>query len=732
MKMKHFPLWILVALVVATSPVAAQNVVTDWSQIVQPAIHNPSAPRSIPHSFILHAMIHLAMYDAAMAIEGGYKPYAAAIMAPPGADVRAAVATAAYRTARARVAPSQYAYLDTQYTTYMSTIPAGKAKTDGAQVGEAAANAMIALRANDGFTNVVTYECSASPLPPGEFEPEGGCGTQPIGVNVSQIKPFTYSDPSQFRPDGPPPLTSKAYTEAFTEVRDYGRANSTVRTAEQTQIVYFWGTEHASPFNTRNLIALADSRGLNVRESARMLAMAWTAISDAGFAGFDAKYHFRHWRPRTAIPRADTDGNPDTAPDATWTPLLIVNHPEYPAGHSFGTTAIVEALIRYFGTDRVTWTIDNKSGASQLVVTQRTYENLNDIPGELADARVWGGLHWRYSTTDGEQIGREVAKHVTDLFFTAEDFSHVFFMSLSEGLNMISPPLKPQTPQTARAFAKELGATVVIQLDEKAQRFVGFTPDAPDDGFPIEEGKGYIVNLPQAKQVAFVGAPWTNQPPVEAAPPLAVGSLDSGWAFVVSGRIDAEQAPMDRDASTGSLFYVTVRNTRTCAIATDVVRSGYFAAAFADLTHNSVVSVGDRLEVTVRDSAGEMVSEPIPIQVTPDTLRQALARISIGNIGTPNQSQLLQNYPNPFNPETWIPYQLGFPAVVVIRIYDATGGLIRTLDVGPRAAGFYRERTRAAYWDGRNDTGERVSSGTYFYHFQAGDYRATGKMTILK
>ncbi len=724
MKMKHFPLWILVALVVATSPVAAQNVVTDWAGIVQPAIHNPSAPSAPPYAAIRHAIIQLAVYDAVMAIEGGYKPYAAAITAPPGADVRAAVATAAYRTARARVASSQVNYLDTQYTAYMSTIPDGKAKTDGAQVGEAAANAMIALRANDGFNTVVTYECSASPLPPGEFEPEGGCGTQPIGVNVSQIKPFTYSDPSQFRPDGPPPLTSKAYTEAFIEVRDYGGANSTIRTAEQTDIAWFWQTAHPSPFWTQGLIALAVSHRLNVRESARMLAMVYTAWSDSSTAGMTAKYHFRHWRPRTAIPRADTDGNPDTAPDATWTPLFTVNHPEYPAGHSFNTTAIVEALIRYFGTDRVTWTIDNKSGAPQLVVTRRTYENLSDIPRELADARVWGGLHWRYSTTDGSQIGRAVAKHIADHFFTAEDFSHVFFMSLSEGLNMISPPLKPQTPQTARAFAKELGATVVIQLDEKAQRFVGFTPDAPDDGFPIEGGQGYIVNLPQAKQVAFVGAPWTNQPPVEAAPPPAVGSPDSGWAFVVSGRIEADPG--------GSVLYVTVRNTRTSAIATDVVRSGYFAAAFADFSRNRVVEVGDRLEVTVRDSAGEMVSEAIPIQVTPDTLRQALARISIRNIGTPNQSQLLQNYPNPFNPETWIPYQLAESAFVAIRIYDATGGLVRTLDVGSRAAGFYRERARAAYWDGRNDTGERVSSGTYFYRFQAGDYHATGKMTILK
>ncbi|MBI1926047.1 nuclear transport factor 2 family protein [Candidatus Poribacteria bacterium] len=219
-----------------------------------------------------------------------------------------------------------------------------------------------------------------------------------------------------------------------------------------------------------------------------------------------------------------------------------------------------------------------------------------------------------------------------------EDFSHAFFMSLSEGLNMISLPLKSQTPFTARSFAKEIGATMVIKLDEKRQRFVGFTLDAPDDGFPIEGGKGYIVNLQQARQMAFTGAAWTNQPPVEAAPPLTVGLPDGAWAFVVSGRVDAKQAPMDRDASTGSLFYVTVRNTRTNTVATDVLREGYFAAAFADLSRQSVVEVGDRLEVT----------------------------------------------------------------------------------------------TRAAYWDGRNDAGEPVASGVYFYQFRAGDFSETRRMVILK
>ncbi len=218
----------------------------------------------------------------------------------------------------------------------------------------------------------------------------------------------------------------------------------------------------------------------------------------------------------------------------------------------------------------------------------------------------------------------DVLLHEEDL----EDYTNVFFASLSAGLNMISLPLKPQTPFTARSFAEELSATMVIKLDEASKKFKGFTLDAPNDGFAIEGGKGYIVNVTDVKQIAFVGAAWTNQPPVEAAPPSVVGanplwSPDGAWAFVVSGKF----------AKDG--YRVTVRNTRTNAIATDVVRSGYFAVAFADMTRENVVEKGDRLEVTVRDRVGEIASETFTYTVTAEAIRQALLPITLKDIGKP-------------------------------------------------------------------------------------------------
>jgi hypothetical protein len=398
----------------------AQNVVTDWAGIIQPAvtkINDQSPLRSPTSSEVLNTIIQLAMYDAAMAIEGGYTPYAVSISAPAGTDVRAAVATAAYRTARARVAASQVSYLDGQYETYMSGIPDGQPKTDGIHVGESAASAMLDLRSHDGFDNVVLYQCSSNPPPPGEFEPNGGCGTQPVDAKVGQVMPFTFSDPSQFRPDGPNPLTSEAYTEDFIETRDYGRSNSTFRSAEQTDVAYFW-SEHAYVHWNRNLIGLAITRGLNVRETARLFAMAHCSAADAGIAGFEAKYFYRSWRPRTAIPRADTDGNPDTDADPTWTPLLTVNHPEYPSGHGFFSTALTDAVAAFFGTNKVTWTLTtSKAAVPQLVENMRTYYDMNALMREIDDARVWAGLHWRHSMRHGDQVGRKVASHVTDNFF---------------------------------------------------------------------------------------------------------------------------------------------------------------------------------------------------------------------------------------------------------------------------------------------------------------------------
>lgn len=410
--------------IVASAPGAAgaPNVVTDWSLYAQQAIHGPAAPRPPASSEVLHALAALAMYDAAVAVEGGYEPFAAAIDAPAGADLRAAVATAAYLALRGRIAPVHVAQLDARYAEYLAGIADGPAKADGIAVGEKAAAAILARRAKDGFETRVGYACSATPVPAGEFEPDTGCPSdpaspQPVDVKLSRVLPYTFAEPSAFAVGGPGPLDAPDYARDFAETRDLGRASSTLRTPEQTDIAYFW-SEHAYVHWNRNLIALAVAKNLGAVETARLFALAHTAAADAVLAGFRAKYHYRAWRPRTAIPRADTDGNPDTQAEPDWKPLLSVNHPEYPSAHAFWSSALLAGIAAHFGTTEIDWTIStSKAAVPQLVRTERTYGDLNTLLGEIGDARVYAGLHWRHSIRRGEQIGRTVAAYVSRHFF---------------------------------------------------------------------------------------------------------------------------------------------------------------------------------------------------------------------------------------------------------------------------------------------------------------------------
>jgi hypothetical protein len=402
----------------------APNVVTQWAAIVQHSIHNAAAPRSAGSSQVLHTMVHLAVYDAVVAIEGGYEPFAGKPVKSPAseADVRAAVATAAYLTARARVAASQHGYLDQEYMTFMASIADGVGKTAGVDAGTRAAAAILELRGDDRFNNVVLYQCSEIPPPAGEFLPDTGCpaspqSAQPVDAKVGQIVPYTFKKRSDFEPGRPERLTSAAYARDFDETREYGRIDSMIRSTEQTDIAFFWSENPYVHWN-RNLAALAVSRQLGIVETARMFAMVHTAVSDAVIVGFGEKYRYGFWRPRTAIPQADFDGNAYTVADPNWRPLLSVNHPEYPSGHGFWSTALIDSLADFFGTTEVPWTITtSKVAVPRVEKTARTYDDLDTLKHEIFNARIWGGLHWRFSTDAGSEIGARVARHVTGHYF---------------------------------------------------------------------------------------------------------------------------------------------------------------------------------------------------------------------------------------------------------------------------------------------------------------------------
>lgn len=181
-------------------PVGRGNVVTDWAAIVQPALAAGRPPASTD---VLHALVQLAVYDAVMAIEATHEPSTARISAPPGTDMRAAVATAAWRTAPARIDASQAASLDTSYSSYIAGIADRRSKEDGIQVGAAAAAALLTLRKHDGYDDVVEYQCKSNLPGIGEFEPIKGCGTQPVDPKLPAVTPYTFIDPGRFGPAGP-------------------------------------------------------------------------------------------------------------------------------------------------------------------------------------------------------------------------------------------------------------------------------------------------------------------------------------------------------------------------------------------------------------------------------------------------------------------------------------------------------------------------------------------------
>ncbi len=388
---------------------------------------------------------------------------------------------------------------------------------------------------------------------------------------------------------------------------------------------------------------------------------------------------------------------------------------EYYFFHGINTAGIFVARSKRIGDVPRTY-IGSARGRSELQVPGSTSTegwNINQ------DGSVVG----TYVSPDGRRHGF-IARPATQA--VSDHYGNVFNVTLTKGLNMLSLPLASPKPMTAKSLVGITGANVVIALDAANQRFIGWTPSAPDAGFTIEGGQGYIVNVPKTRNFAFIGAPWTDQTETAAAAPslISTETPQEAWAFVVSGNLEGIQSV--------SGYTVNVRNLRTNTVMTSQIRRNYFAAATADLGYRSVVETGDKIEITVTDTSGNIVSEKYNFTVNAAHLENAVMTVKLDSIGSPGRSQLLQNYPNPFNPETWIPFHLAEAGVVSISIYDAAGKTIREFSLGHQLVGFYQNRGNAVYWDGRNAFGEAVASGIYFYQLTTPTFQQTRRLVILK
>jgi hypothetical protein len=349
----------------------------------------------------------VAVYDAVMAVRHEYEPFAIRTSAPRGTSPEAAVVAAAHRIYEYYLPAQETAILDPAYDASLATIPDGRAKTDGVAVGLRVANALIALRADDGFRANVGYH-PPSPALPGDWAPTAP--TPPIGTYLGHMQPFALESADQFRPDGPPALGSRRWAREFNEVKENGSATSTTRTDRQTTAALFWAEPPVQQAHL-GLRGLITQHRLDVVQAARMMAMVSVAYADGIIACYDAKYVYEFWRPITAVRAGDTDENPATAADPTWMPLLAVtpNHPEYPSAHSCVTPAGARALARFLGTRRIDLTMPSLTG-----VGARHFDTVKEVTREVGNARIWGGIHFRAAVDDGIRIAKLTAAEVLD------------------------------------------------------------------------------------------------------------------------------------------------------------------------------------------------------------------------------------------------------------------------------------------------------------------------------
>ncbi len=384
------------------------NVVSYWNDIANKTVLAPSPTSAVnltpeeqrPTFFFDLASVHVAIYDAVVAIEGRYKPFAVKPKSPAaGASTEAAVSAAAYGVLKA-LFPHRASVYQAAYEQRLAALPDGNAKTMGVALGSEVAAEVVRQRANDG--RMVALAPYVSGTAPGQFR---AANPNPVFRHFPSVKPFALQSLGQFRPAPPPALNSAAYDAAVKQTRTLGGTASTARTPEQLEVARFH-TEPPPPAITRNLGRFASSTA-NVGEAARLMAMVYVSYVDAIGACFEAKYHYQTWRPMSAIQVAD----------ATWTPVLPTpNHPEYPAAHSCTSGSVGEALRHFYGTPNVTFTWDSK-----VTNTTRTYTGIDAFNAEAGMARIHGGMHFSFATAAGEELGRRVAQWVVAHHFARQN-----------------------------------------------------------------------------------------------------------------------------------------------------------------------------------------------------------------------------------------------------------------------------------------------------------------------
>ena len=384
------------ALAGAACPVQA-DVITDWNQKAVSIVtsYNLSAP-----AYREMAMLHIAMFDCVNSIEPRYQPYKVKFEADAATSKDAAAAVAAARIL-SRLHPDAISKIEPELKQYLVQIPDGPAKAAGLALGEKVAESVWTLRANDGSDAPDSYRPKTAP---GRY-----VSTAPVVFPMwGSVAPFAMTTPSQFRPGPPIALTSREWADNYNEIKEIGGKNSSKRTTLQTETGRLWLYTGPATFFPL-AVQLSVAKGLDINENARLFALLAMATADAMIAVFDAKYQYEFWRPITAIRNGDQDNNPATERDATWEPLGPTPlHPEYPCAHCIVAGSAGTVMQAVFGTGTLpefTLTTPTAPG-----VTHR-WIRLQDYIDEPSNARIWSGIHYRFSTEVGTSMGRKIAEY---------------------------------------------------------------------------------------------------------------------------------------------------------------------------------------------------------------------------------------------------------------------------------------------------------------------------------
>jgi hypothetical protein len=401
------------------------------------------------------AIVQIAVFDSVNAIFGGFESYTGLAPAPPNTSADAAIAQAAHDTLVA-LFPAQTDKLDETLAASLARIRSGRPKANGIALGQEAAAAILAMRSADGSQHAepIVGETWFTSNDPGRWRQDPISTLPPaLGARWNEVTPFVLASASQFRVPPPPALSSPEYTVAFNEVKRLGGdgdVTPTDRTEDQTIAGIYWAYDGTpslcAPPRLYNqiLVQIAQERGSNVVDLARLLALTNTAMADAGIAIWESKYFYDYWRPVTGIREADPgsgpsglgDGNDDTEGDPDYVPLcapasnsggldFTPPFPAYPSGHAGFGGALFQTLRRFYGTDDIAFTFvsdefngvttDNEGNVRPFI--PRSFANLSQAEEENGQSRIYLGIHWAFDKTQGIAQGRNVANYVFDHAF---------------------------------------------------------------------------------------------------------------------------------------------------------------------------------------------------------------------------------------------------------------------------------------------------------------------------